>query len=243
MAQEYNNFWVKCVIIVLFGVLVHECKSRALIKGDVIVKSIFGSVQTSKFGNVRSKRAVVVRDKKMIWDFGVVPYVIDMTAGFDSNKIAYIKAAMRQWENFTCIRFVERYETEHAEFIQFTRQTPTGYGDVECNCCSDVGKIGGRQDIALGGCSHISDMAHELGHAIGFQHEHERPDPDEYIEIKEDDVDTLGEPYDHESIMHYGQAANSKYRHLEYWIRKNGFVQLRDKRLTLADISTMLPKK
>jgi len=69
-------------------------------------------------------------------------------------------------------------------------------------------------------------ILHNLGHVIGFFHEHNRPDRDNFIEIQwenimEDlhdqfdkipvsDVDSLGVPYDLGSIMHYSLDAFSK---------------------------------
>ena len=67
-------------------------------------------------------------------------------------------------------------------------------------------------------------MIHEIGHVLGFWHEQSRPDRDEYITIHEEnirtgyksdfnkinDIDSLGLPYDFNSIMHYSQYAFAK---------------------------------
>merc|ERR1719184_495798 len=71
-------------------------------------------------------------------------------------------------------------------------------------------------------CVSIGTVMHELMHALGFHHEHNRPDRDDYITVHslEDGgmtrgteinfeilsveyVDTLGTKYDYCSIMHY----------------------------------------
>jgi hypothetical protein len=67
---------------------------------------------------IRSRRAATAR-KERIWDFGVIPYEID--ANFSGAHKALFKQAMRHWENFTCVKFVER-TADHPHFIVFTER-------------------------------------------------------------------------------------------------------------------------
>ncbi|XP_031617486.1 dorsal-ventral patterning tolloid-like protein 1 [Contarinia nasturtii] len=248
MSQVYNSFWVKCVLIVFFGVLMQENASYVLIEGDKMDESSVGSVQTPQVENVRSKRTIM--NKKKLWKFGVIPYEIDMTAGFDFNQIDDIKAAMKHWEVLTCIIFVERHQIENLDYIRFTKI-------LECTCCSDIGNIGDRQVVGVTNCGGVGGIIHEIGHVIGFHHEFQRPDRDEYIEIIEDEpsyedlflslffdspskklspgeFDTLGEPYDFDSIMHeYIETFTVQPKE-----RKNGIVPKmgRNERLSAIDI-------
>ena len=63
-------------------------------------------------------------------------------------------------------------------------------------------------------------LLHELGHVIGFNHEHSRPNRDKYIRIEEANIKPAGEHnfkivnnyekdtvYDYASIMHYSVKA------------------------------------
>ncbi|XP_039438500.1 tolloid-like protein 1 [Culex pipiens pallens] len=170
----------------------------------------------------RSTRAATAK-KERIWDFGVIPYEID--GNFSGLHRALFKQAMRHWENYTCIKFVERDPLEHPNFIVFTERP--------CGCCSFVGKRGnGPQAISIGkNCDKFGIVVHELGHVVGFWHEHTRPDREDHVVIEknnimvgqeynfnklsEDEVNSLGQPYDYFSIMHYARNTFSKGSYLD----------------------------
>ena len=66
-------------------------------------------------------------------------------------------------------------------------------------------------------------MAHEIGHAMGFNHEQSRDDRDEYVDVFLENLDdaipphnyaakpvtnNFGLPYDYLSVMHYGATVS-----------------------------------
>jgi len=67
----------------------------------------------------RHKRAATAR-KERIWDYGVIPFEIDKH--FGGVHKALFKQAMRHWENFTCIKFVDRNPIDHPNYISFTER-------------------------------------------------------------------------------------------------------------------------
>ncbi|CAH8656414.1 unnamed protein product [Schistosoma rodhaini] len=168
-------------------------------------------------GKRRSKRAATAYVSRT-WTNGVIPYIIQ--ANFSSETKATIMKAMRHWENYTCLSFVER-QPHHRSYIIFTEKA--------CGCCSYVGRRSEDepQAISIGkNCDKKGIVIHELGHVIGFWHEHTRPDRDEHVDILLDnvvegqdfnfkkmdpgEVNSLGEPYDYSSIMHYAKGTFAK---------------------------------
>lgn len=210
---------------VLEGVLYHDDgEGDTLIDLEHKVRTISGVNQAQntsliiQMDNSRRVKRAATSKKERIWEYGVVPYEVDPI--FSGDEKVQFERAMKHWENYTCLKFVERKANEHKDFIRFT--------ELPCGCCSPVGKQGnGGQDISIGkSCHRLGTIAHEIGHAIGFWHEHTRPDRDEYVTIiskniqignehnfnklRIEDVDLLGEPYDHNSIMHYARTTYSR---------------------------------
>uniref|UniRef100_A0A8D3CDY9 Metalloendopeptidase n=1 Tax=Scophthalmus maximus TaxID=52904 RepID=A0A8D3CDY9_SCOMX len=172
--------------------------------------SISGSAAKSRIPRAATSRA------ERIWPGGVIPYVIG--GNFTGSQRAMFKQAMRHWEKQTCVTFIEK--TDEESYIVFTYRP--------CGCCSYVGRRGnGPQAISIGkNCDKFGIVVHELGHVIGFWHEHTRPDRDDHVTIIRDniqpgqeynflkmepgEVNSLGEPYDFDSIMHYARNTFSR---------------------------------
>lgn len=147
------------------------------------------------------------------WPEGVLPisFSTDIPRGLQSRFFR----ACRQWSRRADVRCVRR-STE-----PYGLQVFRGEG-----CNSALGFHGpGDHLMSLGrGCWDDSAVIiHELGHAFGLEHEHQRPDRDRYITVlwrniqpdkldayRLSALDTQGLQYDFRSIMHYWSGAFGK---------------------------------
>jgi hypothetical protein len=93
-------------------------------------------------------------------------------------------------------------------------------------CQSNVGRIGGQQFVDLATTCIWGSIAHEVGHAFGFKHEHMRSDRNSFIQVNYGNIDEMSNwdqffriedgsaylsgAYDLGSIMHYGPLSFSK---------------------------------
>lgn len=94
-----------------------------------------------------------------------------------------------------------------------------------------------RRNLTLGeNCWTRSILVHELGHAFGLQHEHQRADRDRYIRVNWENVDPAHRysyailrseidpaPYDFDSIMHYDDVTFSKGGGAKTFVGRPGF--------------------
>ncbi|XP_051896996.1 astacin-like metalloendopeptidase isoform X2 [Pristis pectinata] len=185
------------------GILQYEKPWRSfLIEGDII-KPLWRNAVTSKTQTWQKSPDGVVR----------IPYEISLQ--YDEQTREAISRGFKDFEKFTCIRFVPH--TDERDFISI--QPIHG-------CSASVGRVGGMQLISLQ--QHCLKkgkgvVEHEIMHSLGFWHEHARSDRDKYIKIEWKNVwpgyehnflkkntNNLKSKYDYGSILHYSRSAFSK---------------------------------
>lgn len=162
-----------------------------------------------------------VIDETYRWtDFNVHP-----DKAFTTEERRTINDAMYYlWQVIPCVNFGIWHPdtaTPTGDYVRIIKGTDNG-------CSAAVGRRGGRQDMNLQspGCMGIGTVMHELIHALGFYHEHSRPDRSQHVFILYENivpglehafdvfspsrVTTFNIPYDQLSIMHYPAYAFSR---------------------------------
>ena len=147
------------------------------------------------------------------WPDGVIPYDISKLS---EAQQALVKRAMQRWmDTGAQITFIPR--TNQIEHVHFTGKTDAGN-----NTSHDGFRAGARVDVNITAFwwRQAEWMpAHELGHVLGFHHEHQRWDRDDFVTIhyehiksgRQHDYDWIPKTnwlvnsatYDYRSIMHY----------------------------------------
>ena len=152
-------------------------------------------------------------EKPQPWPGGVVPYDISKLA---PAQQANALRGMRRWmDTGANITFVPR--SKQKAYVYFTGNTNAGN-----NTSHDGFKKGARADVNITAFWWRQEEwmpAHELGHVLGFAHEFQRWDRDQFVTIhyenikpgRAPDYDWIPKtnwlvtslPYDYQSIMHY----------------------------------------
>jgi len=168
-----------------------------IVEGDILVSA-----------QPLSKRGVVFA-RHRLWNDGVMPVWLDPSIGVAALR--EVRAAMALWSRVAGVR-LDELDAPLGDAQDHVRVEP-GEG-----CASWVGRRGGAQSLWVAPACGRGAVLHELGHALGLEHEHTRPDRDAWIRINWDNVEPrkrhnfdlappgtrlLGD-YDYASIMHYG---------------------------------------
>lgn len=119
-----------------------------------------------RWGDITDEHKILMENAMNIW-----------TEGTD-NAVSFSELEDTDWINFTLgigVRGCVMYNT---------KELPAGTGGT-----SYVGCLGGKQDLILSKTLpedyFIRTPVHELGHAMGLQHEHTRHDRDDYVVISD----------------------------------------------------------
>lgn len=164
------------------------------------------------------KRSLIMKNgvtsQSSRWPNGIVPY--EIRGNFNARDMSHIEHAINEYHRRTCIRFVPR--TNEQDYISIV--------SGNSGCWSSVGRVGGAQEVNLQspGCLTKPGTAmHELMHALGFLHEQNREERDQYVAIQYQNIQSkavsnfdraaktlaFGVPYDYGSVMHYSANAFS----------------------------------
>lgn len=167
-----------------------EIEGINIYQGDIILHDddIYESEESALSTGNNSSRAIV--DSSKLWSNKVVGYYISP----DVHSRSVITGAIAEIEAATSIRFEERSYGNYIKFIPHASA-----------CYSQLGCVGGSQDLALANWATVSVAVHELQHALGVYHEQCRKDRDNYLTINWQNIKS--------GMSHNFQKASGYYTH------------------------------
>lgn len=142
----------------------------ALAHGDVIMGSYEEMLEFEQRGELPKLEA------PGLWKDGIISYEID--SSYETPE--RITRVLDYFTEETSIQFRKKDDSDE-DYVIFKS------GDE--HCFAHYGRQGGAQEIVLSAQCKEREIAHEIMHTLGFLHEQNREDRDQYIKIHWDNID------------------------------------------------------
>ncbi len=149
------------------------------------------------------------------WDKKNIKWRYDISAGNNKDFKKMWETAMKKWNEASGITFKQVAPKFRGDYVL------VGWGSP---ASSSIGRSGGEQSLTFNTGNNVGNVMHEIGHVLGLEHEHNRPDRDDYIIVK---VKNIADQYlnqydickeckksgkfDFKSIMLYGSKPGIPY--------------------------------
>jgi len=197
---------------------VFERFGKIMRDGDIVVGDAYdfhnGIGKFSESGELSLSGKASSGGSAAKWSLSIVPYTFNPS--YSTAQKNAVLAALSQMETNTGLQFVQR--SSQTNYVHFTYTDSNDFAAGR----SYVGMQGGKQELWLNPTNGFQTrvITHEIGHALGYEHEHQRADRDLYITVDWSNLDeclssfdidygiTTNTPYDMSSVMHYSSMTS-----------------------------------
>lgn len=174
------------------------------------------------------------------WPNQTVPYIIQ-SDNMSDDEVNVIKRSIKIWNSFDniAVKWIENDKAKNAVRIKKGADNFCGW--------SYMGSIGGIQDLEIN-CFNELTLLHEMGHAAGLHHEHQRCDRDKFVTVPDKYLELspvackesyIYGTYDYDSIMNYGAPYVYPKSGVTEEYRGNPRNMGKTNRLSQGDIATL----